>query len=334
MPTFGISIDPTWALPHSVKLSREAEKLGFSNVWVPDGGPTPPFSDCMVTLSAIASATKKIKFGSAIVNFYTRNPAAIASSFLALSNLGGPRQRAVIGIGIGAPFNISKFGIFARQGVIDDLREAIESIRGLFEGKEVSVRTDAFVIERVSLSKSRGKIPIYVGAGSPKGLELAGEMADGIILTERMPEAIEQRMKHVTLGLSGASRARKDIRVVNSVVISVSENKTRAREAAKPTCAYLVAWLDDDTATKHGIDIGTRDKIGAFLNSGDEKSAAKLVDAKMLDLLTACGTAEECLEKCREHLSYGIDQIAFCEPFGPDKLEAISEISRKIIRRL
>ena len=65
-----------------------AERLGFSNIWVPDSGPAPPYSDTIVTLAAIASATSRIKFGSAVLNFYTRNPAWIASSFLALSDLG------------------------------------------------------------------------------------------------------------------------------------------------------------------------------------------------------------------------------------------------------
>ena len=160
--TFGISLEPSWDQSECLALAKQAEKLGFSNLWVPDGGPDTPFSDAVVTLAAIASNTRRIKFGSAIVNFYTRNPAWIASSFLALSNLGGSRQRAILGIGLGSSYNVVKFGIFKRSGKIEYLREAIESIQELFSGKEVSVRTDPFVIERVRLSKSKGKIPIYV----------------------------------------------------------------------------------------------------------------------------------------------------------------------------
>src|SRR5579875_2912528 len=211
-----------------------SEKLGFSTVWVPDGGPAPPYSDCIVTLSAIASKTKSIRFGSAILNFYTRNPAWIASSFLALSDLAfhnerlgsllnkkrrgeiksreRAKQRAILGIGVGAPYNVAKFGISSRIGLIDDLREAIEAIRDLWNGKEVSVRTDSFAIERVTLSRNAtGMIPIHVGSGSPKGLKLAGEIADGVILTDRIPSDIEESMKYVILGMGFASRARKEL---------------------------------------------------------------------------------------------------------------------------
>jgi 5,10-methylenetetrahydromethanopterin reductase len=336
-PSFGISIEPTWSPSYSLELALQAEKLGFSDVWVPDGGVSPPFGDTIVTLAAIASNTKKINFGSAILNFYTRNPAQIASSFLTLSDLSFSRsksQRAILGIGLGSSYNVSKFGIFSRKGTIQNLREAIESIQQLFRGKEVSIRTDPFAIERVKLSKSKGKIPIFVGSASPKGLGLAGELSDGIILTERIAPEIQEKMKPVEVGLAYSSRKRKDLQIVNSVVISVSADRKKANDSARITCGYLAAWLDGELATKYGIDETKRREIASRILNGDEKGAARLVDRKMLDLLTVSGTPEECIEKCREHLNQGIDQIAFCEPFGPKKEEAISIIARKIIPKL
>jgi 5,10-methylenetetrahydromethanopterin reductase len=338
--TFGISLEPTWNQGECLALAKQAEKLGFSNVWVPDGGPDTPFSDAMVTLAAIASNTRKIKFGSAIVNFYSRNPAWIASSFLALSNLGASQnpgaqqQRAFLGIGLGSPYNVAKFGIFKRKGKIEYLREAIESIQELFSGKEVSVRTDPFVIERVRLSKSKEKIPIYVGSSSPKGLELAGEISDGVILTERIAAEVPERMKPVEVGLAYSGRKTKNFEIVNSVVVSVSEDKAKAQNVARPTCAYLAAWLDESTAKKYGIDEEKRNKIASMIKSGDERGASRLVDQRMLDLLTVCGNAQDCVEKCREQLDNGVNQIAFCEPFGPSKENALNLIARKIIPKI
>jgi 5,10-methylenetetrahydromethanopterin reductase len=337
-PSFGISIEPSWSQGYSLKIATRAEKLGFSNLWVPDGGANSPFGDTIVTLAAIASNTRKINFGSAILNFYTRNPALIASSFLTLSDLGFSRsktQRAILGIGLGSSDNVSKFGILSRKGMIQNLREAVESIRQLFNGEVVSIRTDTFVIENVRLSKSKGKIPIFLGTASPKGLRLAGELSDGIILTERIAPEISEKMKHVELGLAYSSgKKRGDLEIVNSIVISVSSDKKRANDVARTTCAYLVAWLDDSVATKYGIDEENKKEIASRIYKGDEKGAAKLVDQKMLDLLTVSGTPEECVEKCKEHLNQRIDQIAFCEPFGPDPEEAISIISGKIVPKL
>ena len=173
--SFGISIEPTWRIGYCVELAKLAEKLGFSTVWVPDGGPAPPYSDAIVTLSAIAASTSRIRLGTAIVNFYTRNPAWIASGFSALSDLasasGGKtashKQRMILGLGAGSPYNVSKFGIRKRSGVLADLREAVESIRELFEGKEVTVVTDqlchrrcfTFKVEEQNPHPHRGSRP-------------------------------------------------------------------------------------------------------------------------------------------------------------------------------
>jgi 5,10-methylenetetrahydromethanopterin reductase len=338
---FGISVEPSWSIKYSVDLSILAERLGFSNIWVPDAGPSPPYSDTIVTLSAIAFATSKIKFGSAVLNFYTRNPAWIASSFLALSDLGRPKigsrassQRAILGIGVGSDWNVVKCGIMNRSGRIQLLREAIESINELFDGKQVTVRTDSFAIEEVNLSKSHGKIPIYVGTSSPKGLDMAGEIGDGLILVDRIPADIEESMKHVIWGLGNSTRDRKDIDVVNSVVVSVDSNRDKAIRAGKPTCAYLVAWLSDEKAESHQIDLKIKEKISKFIQVGDERSAAKLVDNQMVKLLTASGTPDDCVDKCQEYLSYDVDQLAFCEPFGPNPKESVGILARKVIPRL
>jgi 5,10-methylenetetrahydromethanopterin reductase len=333
---FGISIEPTWRINYAVEIAKLAERLGFSNVWVPDGGPAPPYSDTIATLAAIAAETDRIKFGSAVLNFYTRNPAWIASSFLLLSDLGAHAhknmQRAIIGLGLGADYNVGKFGIMERKGVNLQLREAVETIQELHSGKEVTVRTDAFAIERVVLSRSRTKIPIHIGSQSPKGLRLAGEIADGAILTDRIPSEIRDSMDHIILGLGG--RSRRELEITNSVVISIDANKTKARNTARSTCAYLVAWLDDEKAALHGLDQAAKAKISEFIRVGDEQSASRLVDDRMLDLLTVTGNAEDCVEKCREHLEQEIDQIAFCEPFGPDPRRSIDTISKRVIPKL
>ena len=336
--TFGISIEPNWPVKYSLQIAALSEKLGFANVWVPDGGPMPPYSDPLVTLSGIAAETSKIKLGSAILNFYTRNPALLASAFMALSDLAAKRKtgasRVILGLGVGSDYNVGKLGVTGRTGMIDAMREAIESIRELFEGKEVTARTDSFVIEDVSLGKSLRKIPLYLGTGSPKGLRLAGELADGVILTDRIPADVETSLNPVILGIGYASRKRRDIEIVDSVVISMDENPERARKAAAVTCAYLVARMDDKKAEQNDVDLKAKGQIAELIRRGEEAAAGKLVTEQMIDLLTVSGNVEDCVEKCREYLKYDIDQLAFCEPFGPKQLESIRVIGTKIVPKL
>ena len=155
-----------------------------------------------------------------------------------------------------------------------------------------------------------------------------------MILTDRVASDLERSIEPVILGVGAASRKRSDLEITNSVVVSVDESRSKALSAARATCAYLVAWTTDEKAQSLGFDVPVKNKIAGFINAGDEDSAGKLVDEKMLGSLTVSGTVEDCIEKCREHLSYDIDNLAFCEPFGPKPVSSISRIAKGIIPKL
>ena len=53
---------------------------------------------------------------------------------------------------------------------------------------------------------------------------MAGEISDGAILTDRIPADIEESVNHIILGLGYSSRNRKDIEIVNSVVVSIDDD--------------------------------------------------------------------------------------------------------------
>ena len=70
----------------------------------------------------------------------------------------------------------------------------------------------------------------------------------------------KEAVEPVILGIGSASRKRSAIQVVDSVVISVDENRERARKPAVITCAYLVAWMDERKAEQHGIDVKAKNR--------------------------------------------------------------------------
>ena len=122
-----------------------------------------------------------------------------------------------------------------------------------------------------------------------------------MILTDRITSNNERSLEPIILGLGTASRKRSDLEITNSVVVSVDENRSKALNAARPTCAYLVAWTTDEKAESLGFDVvNVKNRIAGFINAGDEDSAGKLVDEKMLGSLTVSGTVEDCIGKCRE----------------------------------
>ena len=68
---------------------------------------------------------------------------------------------------------------------MEHLSDMIYIMRGLFRGEEVSHLGKAITVNRASLGDAKlpGKAPIYIAALGPRMLWLAGEIADGVLLS-------------------------------------------------------------------------------------------------------------------------------------------------------
>src|SRR5207253_8862859 len=80
--------------------------------------------------------------------------------------------------------------------------------RVAFEGK--TVRTRGFRL----VSPPPAPVPIYVGALMPPMLELAGEVADGVILNFMPVDAVPRMLAHVRAGAERAGRDPATLEVV------------------------------------------------------------------------------------------------------------------------
>ena len=96
-------------------LAREAERLGFESIWVPDhpvapvhvtsysptfeGGQVPGFLDPFVSLGMASAVTSSIKLGTGVVLVPERNPILMAKEIATLDHYSG--GRFLFGIGAG-----------------------------------------------------------------------------------------------------------------------------------------------------------------------------------------------------------------------------------------
>lgn len=312
-----------------MKLAQLAEKGGFRYAWVPDDSPTPPFGETFVSLAAIALATTRLHVGSSLCNPYTRNPALIASAALALHDLS--RSKAIIGLGVGSAYLLEKIGLPNWVSPYATLKNAVTVIRRLLEGETVTFESGVFKLNAVKLSKSKIRLPIYVGARGPRLLDLAGRIADGVLLATRANEQLPPVIQLVKKGASAAGRSLKSIDMTNSLVISTDEDRPKARRAARLTCAYIIAWASSEAVEAVGIKSRDRARVAEALAKGREEEAAAAVTDLMIDKYTISGTPGDCVERCMDQIEMGIDHLIFCEPFGPNPEKAVNLIGKKII---
>ena len=168
---FGVVLQtdpPAWRV---VDLTRKAETYGFSYAWTFDSHVL--WQEPYVIFSQMLSATNRMIVGPMVTNPGTRNWTVTASHFATLNDMFG--DRTICGIGRGdsamrvlghSPNNLATLG------------EAVEVIKGLAEGREVTYNGT-----QQHFPWSQGsELKVLIAGYGPKALKLCGEKADGFIL--------------------------------------------------------------------------------------------------------------------------------------------------------
>ncbi len=172
---------------------QRAEALGYAAVWQADSRLV---REATVPMAAFAATTERIGIGSGVIDVWTRNPARLASLFSTLDDLAPGRVLA----GLGAWWDplAAKVGI-ARDRPLRVMREVVEALRALlrcdgpvsFDG--VHVHLDGVELDYVHDERRAKDVPLYIGATGMQMMELAGEIADGVVLNYLVSPSYNER---------------------------------------------------------------------------------------------------------------------------------------------
>ncbi|HXD25738.1 MAG TPA: LLM class flavin-dependent oxidoreductase, partial [Propionibacteriaceae bacterium] len=188
---FGVTLPPfnEWADPRMIMaMAAEAEAAGWDGFflwdhisWNPAWGGTPAIADPWICLAAAATTTTTIRLGTLVTPLARRRPQKVAREIVSLDHLS--RGRAVLGVGLGEPFEFEAFGQLAsRRG--QHLDEALAVLTGLlsgrpvdFEGEHLSVHSPPALPGPVN-----GTIPIWMGGWWPNTAPfLRAARYDGVV---------------------------------------------------------------------------------------------------------------------------------------------------------
>ncbi len=324
--TFGIEFvpnDPVLKVSHYAKL---AEQQGFDYVWITDHYNN---RDVYTTMAVLALNTNSIKLGTGVTNPYTRNAAIAASSIGAINEISG--GRAILGIGPGDKATFDAMGI-SWDKPLTMTKETIAAIRAYFTGKTVNQTGEMVNISGAKMAFNTGNVPIYMGAQGPKMLELAGEVADGVLINASHPKDFEVAVTQIAAGAKKAGRNPKDVDVAAYACFSIDKDAKKAASAAQIVVAFIVAGSPDMVLERHGIDVAAKADIGGAIAKGDFGALmGGMVTNDMMDAFSIYGTPDDCKARINDLLDIGVTQIVAGSPIGPDKEKAIKLIGKEII---
>jgi 5,10-methylenetetrahydromethanopterin reductase len=287
---------------------RYAESRGFEAIWQAESRLV---RDAIVPMAAYAAVTERIKVGSGVINNWTRNIGLLASTFLTLDDLAP--GRVICGIGAWWDPLARNVGI-DRTKPLTAMRETVEVLRRLLNMERVTFHGDFVHVEGVELDVVHGRkeprqVPIMIGATGMKMMELAGEVADGVVLNYCVPPeynlpAIDQ----IKAGAKRAGRSFDELDRPQLIVCSVDHDHAKAIDRTRELLTQYLAQ-QPHIAKASGVSPDVVSQIQAILGwpatHAEIQRAKHLVPEELILRITASGTPEEARTKVKEYLNNG-----------------------------
>ena len=335
---------------------KYAEDHGFSHAWLYDTQMLG--SEVYAALALCADRTRTIKLGPGVTNPASRI-APLSACGMATINSIAP-GRAIMGIGTG---NTTRRTMGMPAAKVSELEEHVRVCRDLFDGKTTDYsegerhRKIKFLNPNLGFINIKDRIPIYISASGPKVAQLAGKIADGVILFGAVhPDLVKWMIANVRQGAAAAGRDPDKIYVLSMTAFYLTDSdqqiETRAvREAVGPMVAsssniFALSCHQDPNAIPGSLrselmgfadvyrepdaPIETRHlKLyeGYLQHLKDEHEA--LMSKKIIQATTLTGTRKEVLGMIEAMRDAGVHQVAI-QPIRATR-EVVDQVAREIM---
>jgi 5,10-methylenetetrahydromethanopterin reductase len=280
-----------------------AEELGYDGIFL--GESHLSSFDSFQTLASCAMITKRLLLGIAVTNMVFRHPTVIAGAAASLNEIS--QGRAIVGLGTGD-------GPVYSQGLkatpMKDFEAGIKLIRQLVGGNAATFPTGkvgiGFTINRPA--------PIYVSAEGPKGLQLAGRSADGVILGTGFDLNVYDWAKQkIRQGANQAGRKENEIAIIAAGMLCVRDDGNEARKIVRNRIANRAHHnfrFTDETVPPEEL-AGVKKFMAGFdvMKPMEERVDPDLVNDYLIQRFSIAGNAKECLERIEELQAAGVEHL-------------------------
>jgi F420-dependent oxidoreductase-like protein len=213
-------------LDESVARAREAERLGYESVWVTQ---LPDARDAPLVLAAYAAATQWVRLGTGVLPIYTRHPTAMAQMAASLDEMSA--GRFILGIGVSHQVTVESMWGLKLERPVEAMREYVSIVRESLRDGSAHQDGKQFSAHWSYSAPRRSELPIMISALSPRMLELAGEIADGVVLWMVGPSYTrEVVIPHIEAGRRKAGKKMEGFEVVSAVQSCLTTDLAAARD--------------------------------------------------------------------------------------------------------
>jgi 5,10-methylenetetrahydromethanopterin reductase len=309
-----LRIPGTAPLPKLIALIQEVEAAGFDGVGILDSQLL--CRDTFVTMALAATHTSRLSIFPAVTNPFTRHAAVLAGALQTVEELAPGRIKCIIGTGYTSASTIGR-----QPATLAQMRACITDVKALLTGDTVDFQGSP---GRLGFVAGRD-IPVLMAASGPKAIELAAEVADGVLLlvgyTPGIVNAVRQCLER---GARRGGRRLEDLEMVWAVRTCTANTTAEAQRQARPTAVHWGIlgwgghWLKDSGLQLPRFDIpqAVRDIYPDLSHAHDWEGAIAAtsfvpddVVAQLCDALGLIGTPEYCAQRIMDMTKAGVTNL-------------------------
>jgi F420-dependent oxidoreductase-like protein len=285
-------------------MIKHAESLGFTSAWTAEAWG----SDAVSPAAWILAQTEKINVGTAIMQMPARTPAMTAMTAMTLYALSG--GRFILGLGPSGPQVVEGWHGVPYGRPLTRTREYISIIRKIL-AREERVTHEGFHYQMPYTGKGAtglGKplksilhgdpaLKIYTASISPKGMECAGEVSDGVFPIWMNPERFDIFGESLEKGFAkaGGGKSLEGFEIAPFVTCLMSNDIEKCRIPIKNNMALYIGGMGargknfyNDYAKRLGYEEAAV-KIQDLYLDGKKQEAAAAVPDELVDDVALVG---------------------------------------------
>src|SRR6202008_1247357 len=223
-----LRVPGTSPMPELIRLIQDIEAAGFDGAGILDSQLL--CRDTFVTLGQAATQTSRLTLFPAVTNPSSPRVSVLPGALQTVAELAPGRTGVVIGTGYTSASTIGR-----KPATLAEMRECITALRKLLAGEAIDFHGTP---GRLTYASGR-PVSILMAASGPKAIELAGEVADGVMLLVGFHRGIvDAVLTHLEKGARRGGRRLEDLEIIWAVRTGTAATMAEARRLARPTLVH------------------------------------------------------------------------------------------------
>src|SRR5216684_1588003 len=303
----GLGIIPGvgWRAKDIQTIAREAEEAGFDGIFAAEVN-----NDVMATAQLMGTATRRIQVGTWIANIYVRHSYACAQGAALIAD--ATEGRFVLGLGVSHPPVNKALGIDMGDAP-SALRRYVTAVRSWLKGEGPATH--------LPQKPSARPVPLYVAAVTSRTVELASELADGIMPFLWSAARVAKSKAWIANGRAKASGLGK-VDVTVGLPIFIGDDVKAMRDVARQNLGLYTTFPFFQRLFRASGFAAEADKM-------EKGGGGASLSDRLLDAVCLTGPLTRCREQLAAFRSAGVDMPILVAPIGVDGARAVIKAFRR-----